>query len=50
MHYPPNASGSEEFRASDLPHLEPMEFLNDTAIDFYLRYILVGHSSPDASG
>jgi Ulp1 family protease len=36
---PEGGSGAVEFTAADLARLAPDEFLNDTAIDYYLRYL-----------
>lgn len=36
---PEGGAGAVEFTAADLARLAPDEFLNDTAIDYYLRYV-----------
>jgi Ulp1 family protease len=36
---PEGGPGAVEFTAADLGRLAPDEFLNDTAIDYYLRYV-----------
>jgi len=37
--YPPGENDAIEVRKSDLLCLEPNEYLNDTIIDFYLKYV-----------
>lgn len=39
MVYPEDGKGSVSIYRSDLDVLEPGEFLNDSIIDFYLRYL-----------
>lgn len=40
--YPPSGDPEAvEVRAEDLQHLAPFEFLNDTVIDFYMKYMQV---------
>lgn len=45
---PEGGPGSVEFTAADLARLEPDEFLNDTAIDYYLRYVQTKMRPEDA--
>ncbi|GAQ85607.1 Ulp1 protease family protein [Klebsormidium nitens] len=50
FHFPPNDPDAVTISTTDLARLEPHEFLNDTLIDFYIKFLQVANLSDEHAG